>query len=620
MSISPSGEFSPLATRNPIFNAERGLTYPSPFFDVSSTYIPRTIRSLYRWCKFYYDTNPLAHAIISKLATYPLTDIMLESEDDNERKWWENLLLEKMQYKSFEVGMWTDRYVYGASYANILFPFRKTIICNHCKHQVDALSERHSWRYSGERFTLDCPKCHHKGRATTEDVYSLSEDGIRLVRRNPVDIEVKYHEQDGTSEYLYFPTSDLRADIVAGRKRVVATTPNELLEAIRVGRPVRLNPQNLIQLKRFSASGREQGVGTPVLLPVFKSMFYMQVLKKAQEAIALNFIIPWRFLFPQAGGPLQDPTTTVDLTQWKDQVEKEIKKFRYDPGHVSVLAFPMGHQLIGGEGRALLLSQELRVEADQIIIGMGYPPGLLYGDTGWSGASINLRLLENMFMRDMEDRKLLLRFVMRNIGLYLGRTPIGFHTKAFKMADDVQRKQLAVNLNQAGKISDATLRSECDYDSEKEDDLIAQESKEGVQRIGDRLKDNARMQGEASVIQAEFQAKAQAAMQRTQQSFMSSAELPVPGAIGGPQSIEAPGQSNLFTGALTGIDARIIPRKLAEQIQSLPPDQKKMALDQMRMTHPETYAAVAQHLFGTPTAQPLPAQLPPRAGPSTAQV
>ena len=79
-------DFRPAFVRNPVTNAERGITYPSPFFDISSTYLPRTIKSLYQWCKFYFWTNPLINAICSKLAEYPITDIILESRDPNVKK------------------------------------------------------------------------------------------------------------------------------------------------------------------------------------------------------------------------------------------------------------------------------------------------------------------------------------------------------------------------------------------------------------------------------------------------------------------------------------------------------------------------------------------------------
>jgi hypothetical protein len=53
------------------------MRYPSPFFDIASTWYPRTIRELLQYCRVYFYTQPLIAATISKLARYPVTDIVV---------------------------------------------------------------------------------------------------------------------------------------------------------------------------------------------------------------------------------------------------------------------------------------------------------------------------------------------------------------------------------------------------------------------------------------------------------------------------------------------------------------------------------------------------------------
>src|SRR3972149_6503936 len=52
-----------------------GVNYPSPFFDVAHTYLPTTIKQLFKFCKYYFLTNPLINAIVMKLSEYPVMDI-----------------------------------------------------------------------------------------------------------------------------------------------------------------------------------------------------------------------------------------------------------------------------------------------------------------------------------------------------------------------------------------------------------------------------------------------------------------------------------------------------------------------------------------------------------------
>jgi len=623
--MSTPSEFQPLASKNPIFNAERGIAYPSPFFDVASTYIPRSVKSLYRWCDFYFRTNPLINAICTKLSEYPITDVVIESPNDDIRLKWEDYLFDRLQYKSFEIGAALDYHVFGACIITFSFPFRKLLTCMHCNHEVDAETNKKWWRYAVDRFLLKCPKCGQSGKARARDRYVGAVEGIRLMRRNPIDIDVHYHEESGKVDYVYNPPPDLRADIVSGKKHVVANCAQELLEAVRLGRSIRLNPENLFYLKRTTCSTREQGLGSPVILPVLKDVFYLQILKKAQEALSLGTIIPLRIFFPQAGGPMQDPVMNVNLSEWRNMLELELRKFRYDPLYTPILPFPVGHQMVGGEGRALLLSQEIRVMSEQIIVGMGYPPSLVFGDVAWSGSSIALRMLENSFLRFIEQRKLLLKWVCKTSAKYLHWEIPDWHVKPFKMADDIQRQSMSMNLNQMGAISRETMLAGMDYNPAREQELVAQERKENLTTMAEQGKASARVQGETMLVQAEYQAKAQMIQGQVQQALGVGSQVRIPGAVGGPQGIEAPSPKNPYTGALQGLDARVVPRKLAEQISAMPQEQKSMALTQLQASQPELYAQVMKTLVPAPSgsapgARAMPEQRPPRAGPNTAMI
>jgi hypothetical protein len=431
----------------------------------------------------------------------------------------------------------------------------------------------------------------------------------------PTDIDIKYHEQTGSKDYFYTPPQPLKADIISGRREVVAETPQVVLEAIQLNRPVRMNPQSFFHLARTTVSSQDRGLGVPIIFPVLKDVFYLQTLKKAQEALSLTTIVPLRIFFPQPGGPLSDPATTINLTDWRNQLEVELRRFRYDPGYTPILPFPVGHQVVGGEGRALLLSQEIRMWSDQIIVGMGYPPSLVFGDVTWSGSSVALRMLENTFLRFMELRRRLFDFVVQNISTGLGWQKIDYHMKPFKMADDLAKRQMAMNLAQWGKISDRTLLAECDYDFDREQQLIRDEQDLRLQTAIRQSKVSAEAQGEAMLIQSSYQVRSQMEQQRIQQAAQMSATVNVPGTTGGPQGPEQqPGKElpQFPAGGNFGVDARMVPRQLAEQINALDPVTRNERLRSLQATAPETYYQVMRQIAPAPSGQPLPEQKPPR--------
>ncbi|MBC8436847.1 hypothetical protein H8D85_00835 [bacterium] len=151
---------------------------------------------------------------------------------------------------------------------------------------------------------------------------------------------------------------------------------------------------------------------------------------------------------------------------------------------------------------------------EEIINSLGVPVEFVKGNSSWTGSSVSLRIIENHFLT---YRELLLDFVnfflVPKISSYLNYPEVEVSFRKLKMADDVQAKQGMMNLNNMGKLSDATLLDEYGLDYNKEQDAIEKGKKifrEGI--IHDAMA-QARSQGEAQVIAAQFQARAQQAME-----------------------------------------------------------------------------------------------------------
>ena len=76
---------------------------------------------------------------------------------------------------------------------------------------------------------------------------------------------------------------------------------------MREQKGVIFSKDNFFHMRRPTLATQDRGWGTPLLLPVLKDTFYLQIMKKAQEAILLEHIVPLRVLFPQAGSGSSDP-------------------------------------------------------------------------------------------------------------------------------------------------------------------------------------------------------------------------------------------------------------------------------------------------------------------------
>lgn len=387
------------------------------------------------------------------------------------------------------------------------------------------------------------------------------------------------------------------------------------------------------------------------MLPLLKDLFQLQVLKKAQETICLEHILPLRVMFPQAGSGSADPYTSIDLGAWKDQVAQEVSRWKLDRNYIPILPLPIGNQTIGGDGRAMMLTGEIESSSGTILAGLGVPKEFLFGGLTWSGGNASMRLLENSLLRYMEGQCDLLNWVIQQVAAFMEWPLVEASFKPFKMADDLQRKSFDLQLNQMGKLSDTTLMAGSDYDAAKENAIMETEAKFSLKAQRAKQVAQAEIQGEVMLITSKFQAKAQAAMQPP-----PAAEAPAPGEPGAvdPTGGGTPGGQEAAAEAPTGqgappqpgqppdgsdpmqqmqsplgmeqrgggVDILMVAQTYARAIKDMPPDAQAKWLANLENTSPDLVALVQKSLASMGAApgpvaggvdtRPMPEMLPPR--------
>lgn len=653
----------------------QGVNYPSPFFDVAHTYLPVTVKQMFRWCRYYFLTNPLINATVFKLSEYPITDIIFDHEDAGTRKTYQEYFQDKLRYRSFMIEVGLDYFTYGNAFVSVGYPLQKYLSCKACGHTELASKCRTNWTFTNYQFRLHCPKCGMTGDAAVKDITVKNASGIKLIRWNPEDIEIVYNDLTGNYTYFYTIPAVIRNDIVIGRKEIVEDVPQIFIQALKEQKGITFSPDKLFHLRRPTLATQDRGWGIPLLLAVLKDTFYLQIMKKAQEAILLEHIVPLRVLFPQPASGTADPFTSINLADWRDHVAFEIARWRMDPNYIPIMPLPLGTQTIGGDGKALLMTGEIQQWSEQIIIGMGVPREFLFGGMSYAGTNVSMRMLENAFLGYVQRHKGLLAFVMQEIQSCLGWPKVSARFKPFKMADDLQRKAYLFQLNQAQKISDTTLLSDADLDAEEENKRMVAETDDRVDAMKKQQLAMAEIQGEASLVMAKYQAKAtqlqQAAMMQppapgepgapdpalTQGGGtpggqdasapaappdVAAAQQPPAGAPGAVPGMPAPptpsqafddmvqsgiGNQNRIQPGQAGVDLPSMALMQAKQIAAMPPQQQPIALQNVMAMSPELGDLVKQYLAqlgvkltnGASTGQtpsvdmrPLPEQRSPR--------
>lgn len=596
------------------------VSYPSPFFDIAHTYLPPTYKALFRMLRYYFFTQPLLNTVVYKLSEYPITDIIIDHPRKPVAKMWYEYLQDHLLIRQNQVEVGLDYHVYGIAFTTLSFPFAKYLRCVHCKWSKRAEETQIHWQYMNHHFRLTCPQCGEIDNAEAWDSYIKNPYGIRIVRLSPEDIEIAYNDISGESTYYYTLPVQLRNDIIAGKKSTVSRLPQLYLQSVRERKSVILSSNMVFVMKRPGISTFDRGWGTPLLLPALKDTFYLQIMKKAQEAIMLQRIVPCNVLFPQAASGSSDPFSSINLVDWKDHVAAEIARWKLDPNYYPILPLPIGQETLGGDGKALLLTQEIATLNEQLVVGLGVPKEIIYGGASWSGSNVSLRIVENMFIGNLVGHKGLLRFIIGHIANFLDWPLVAARHKPFKMADDLQRKQLNVQLKQLGEISSTTLLNDFDYDPEEENQFKRLESAARIEADRVTMIANAEVQGEVQKVMARYQAEAQQAAMVAQTSQPVQGEAGSMG--GGAPSVPAEMQSPLQMGQGAGIDLMQLAQMQAQTLSQLDPQAQEMALANLAQVQGPEFATLVRRMLqqnapqqapGGPTdMRPLPEQRAPR--------
>lgn len=632
-------------TRGRMAGSISGMQYPNPFFDIAGSYLPTSYKVLFRECRHFMLSTPIIPAVVHKLSEYPLTDVIFEHEDEGVKRRWEDLMFDRLSIRQHQVDAGIDYHLFGNNLTSVYYPFIKYLECGKCRAQFPAKESTPHWTCSGFEFHLTCPRCRHHGTARVRDVPVRDVGGIKILRYSPENVNLRYSEATASTKYYYDLPPQVRTELLTGKKDELSRIPQAFFEAMKEKKPLLFSPHNIYHMKRPTLPGQDRGWGIPLILPVLKDVFYLQLMKKAQEVIMQEHILPLRILFPQAGSGSSDPYTTVDLVRWKQHMAAEIARWRFDPNYIPLVPLPVGNQTLGGDGRALLVTPEIQEITRQIIAGMMVPQEFVFGGMSYAGTNVSMRMLENQFIGYLSQLRSQLRWLVQSIASFMDWPVPGVRFKPFKMADDLQRKQYLFQLNSAGKVSDTTLLADADLDQAVEDKLRDKELNQRLMSTKREQLAMAELQGEQQVIMAKAQAKAQQVQQEALQQPVAPGEpggaeqtLQGGGTAGGQQaesgtplpealramtspvsSQQAQQSAQQPQGSITQMAAM-----MAQQIAQMAPEDQAMALQNLELQSPELAQMVRELLaqqgiaLGDPGGapgvdmRPLPDQLPPR--------
>jgi hypothetical protein len=432
-----------------------GGSTPSPWFTIANQFVPRNLHDVIKWARYITLQSPTTTEVIRKLCTYPITEFIVDTESKEVTEKYEQIFKSfKLKQTLQDIGF--DYHTLGNVFASIYFPIHRILTCPQCKLEFAAKKAEFlqfkNWVFQGE-----CPSCMYKGSFMRKDQKSVNIADMNIIKWDPENIAVAHNPITGETEYYYKIPNVIKKKIQLGDKLYVNSVPWGFIEAVKKNQDFKFDAGNIFHLKNLSTGATVEGCSIPPLISLYSLVFYQATLRKANEAIAMEHMNPLRVVFPQPGSASADPAIAMSLKNFVSKMEDAFRKHKRDKNYTVIAPGPIGYEAIGGEGKNLLVSQEIEQAEEQILMSLGVSRELLSGSTNWTSSTVGLRLLHNTMLSYTTQIIELVNWIMGKVCTYLSIATVRVTMTPFKLADDDVMKTNMIQLAQSGDISLTTL-------------------------------------------------------------------------------------------------------------------------------------------------------------------
>jgi hypothetical protein len=594
--------------------------FASPWYDQATAAMPTNFKNALQWCEYIWHANGTYRMAMERIIAYFLTDLEIGSGDprdslgDDEKEKWESYLHNTLNILGATQDADRDCSCYGNALLSMMVPFRRMLSCPKCKNMwpLAAMSESPVFNasFTNGNFVASCPKCRvgsgYRGEFRPVDLPDNLEQKLRIKSWNVHQMEIVHDMYTGDNAYFWRIPEDYKRKIRQGDLHTLERAPLQVIKAVQNNMLFKFAPGVIFHMREPTLCGiLNRGWGLPRTLINFRDIWYVQVLRRYNEAIALDYVIPFRVItpMPRPGSTTSandaistDPLMSYDMADFSPQVMRMIAKRRRNPANWNVLPFPIQYQALGGEASQLAPAELINQGYDTLLNSSGVPTDLYKGTLQLQTAPVALRLFEATHHSLVHNNNAMMRWVVQQTMQLLNWEMITAKMKRVTHADDFQKQMAQLQLMMGQTISQTS----------------------GLKALGMDWKDEQRLIAEEARYQAQLQADVQEEME--QASFgeqMAKGQAPgvggapAGGAAGGgaPQG-GAAGGMGMPPGPVTGMEGNqntpTTPMEmmeeasgLAQQILTLPESQRRSEMKALQQKNKVLWSLVRAQMDTT---------------------
>jgi hypothetical protein len=445
-----------------------GRKFHDPFLLPSNATLPTELDSALDFCLYLYYMNPQYRRASIRVVSHFVTDIEFTGKktgDEDERDEFDDFLRHQIDIFGMMLELGEEWAVYGNAFCRIHFPTDRYLVDKRGKKSVrysldmfDPQDIKYLWK--DLQYEVPDPKTMHLSQKERKKVKFFFEDQpskdltrITLRKLDPRYVTLRHSFISGTTQVIYRFDPEFLSQVKKGLAWQVNDVPIPMLKAISKEEDFLFHEGQVYHLKAPTISGVSNfGWGMPEIIANYRSLHQLQVYRKIDEAVGLDYMLPFRLFSPEIGSSVTDTTVHMLLSKWNSQISELIKNRRKDPFAMHALPFPVQYQEVGAEGKNLTPKDLIEFQTNDMLDSMGYPAELHRGTLAVQQIPTTLRMFENTFHFLYRHFDNLLKWTSRRVLDYLGREQLELGLQLPRMADDLEARQIYLQLAAGGEI------------------------------------------------------------------------------------------------------------------------------------------------------------------------
>jgi hypothetical protein len=457
--------FSPASTQSSLSHTE---PFPDPFCDYASLAMPATHQNALRWCEYIMLNDHIYRSAIERVIAYFITDLEIDGVTEQERKDYLDYLHDTIGISTILQLCALDYMTYGNSVVSVVTPFRRALSCPGCGFEAPLKhihnNSRFGWSWSGYEFKIDCPFCTHHGAWRHTDRRSTEQDDISVKRWNIHEIDLQWDAYSNNVGHIWRIPAHYKRHIDYGRLFQLERCPWEVIQAIKHQQNIMFDPDTIYHAKEDTLNGvLNKGWGVSKVLTNFRQAWYVKVLHRYNEAIGLDYVIPFRLITPAprrgsggSNGMMGDPVFTADMGGVTGSINNMLRLRKRDPTAWFSLPFPVEYQTLGGDANQFAPYQLMDQGIDNLLNGIGIPVEFYKGTMTLQAAPTSLRIMESHWGHLFYMLNRVVQWLVNKLRVQLSWDEFKIRLKKPSHAEDLNRQLAKLQLMTANMISRST--------------------------------------------------------------------------------------------------------------------------------------------------------------------